>query len=524
MVESPGNMPHMVPAGNPFKEPVGRVSEMPQDTVRTELEALRRIGMDLSNAGPLHVRYAFFKIRPRLRLLTPDILCMLPMCRDETLAAGNTLMLKVATHVRCIHPNLFACLTLRAADETLKYGLHRHSAATFMNLSAVVQSEAGDYEQAWRIAKSAIALERKLGDGKSAGQAYHDFACYIQHWKKHAAHDVEIYAKARQLSLEAGDVIFAALCLNDVADCRLMIGDRLDSVLQELEAHRPFIREIRDPLIAARYAENIRFIQCLNGDGSLTPAGKDFDPEAHLEILRKGRNDYGLCVVLLCKARLFYLHGQYEEGLQALAATEKHIQAASGTLIAPEYHFYSGLILAALLAGRNVGPIRKLKYKAAIRKHLSHLSGWAELCPENFRHKHDLILAESMAEDGRFKEAVQLYHAAIRGALRNGYIHEKAMACERLAMFYHRLDARDEARVLMQRAHRCYGQWGATAKQDELEELYPELMSDVLKSDAGGCGAPQGASKPPEPGSAGKAPQPEILPITPKQQSAQAKA
>ncbi|MBI5897383.1 MAG: PAS domain S-box protein [Desulfobacterales bacterium] len=147
-----------------------------------------------------------------------------------------------------------------------------------------------------------------------------------------------------------------------------------------------------------------------------------------------------------------------------------------------EHCFYYSLILTALIAG---GHPKKFKYRWILRRNQRKLRTWAALCPDNFQHKCDLVAAETLRIAGRHREALARYHAAIDGARRNGYLHEEALACERLALFYEATAAREEAGMFMERAHRGYLAWGATAKAEQLRESHPALIDAHKKADAG---------------------------------------
>jgi diguanylate cyclase (GGDEF)-like protein len=111
---------------------------------------------------------------------------------------------------------------------------------------------------------------------------------------------------------------------------------------------------------------------------------------------------------------------------------------------------------------------------------------WAKSCPENFQHKYDLVAAEMMRIRGRFRDAQHLYHKAIEGARQNGYQQEEAIACERLALLYLDYACKEEAGFFMQRAHRCYSSWGASAKAEDLEIKYPSMIPREQKQQGTG--------------------------------------
>ena len=149
-------------------------------------------------------------------------------------------------------------------------------------------------------------------------------------------------------------------------------------------------------------------------------------------------------------------------------------KTALGNLHIPEFYLYYSLTLTASYPDADF--LQKTRYLIRLKSNQMKMLIWAKSCPENFQHKYDLVAAEMMKIKGRFLEAQHLYHEAIEGARINGYQQEEAIACERLALLYLDSSCKDEAGFFMQRAHRCYSLWGASAKAKELEEKYASLI------------------------------------------------
>ncbi|MEN6473243.1 MAG: diguanylate cyclase [Syntrophaceae bacterium] len=455
----------------------------PQEAIELGLKAMLLFGYNLSvtmGAGP--VLKELIKVKMALRKMPLEKLLDLPLMTDEERITISNLMTSIGTPAYYVNANLFAYLSLYGVNESLKYGHTPNSAVAFIALATIIQTVQGDYEQGYRIGEMALKLNEMIDNKKVAGLVHHVFAFMIQHWKLHARKDLAIYAKVYQLSLDAGDFIYAGHSINAAADCRLMIGDRIDDIHDEIKKYRELITIVKEPFIASRYLENIQVIQNLKG---LTPSraslsGDGFDQEELIERMRREKNHYGLCCSLLLKAKLLYLYGLYEEARQAAEELDRHIKAVTGTLLVPEHFFYYSLILAALLTEGAVESTRR--FQRLIVRNQRKLKTFIALCPENFRHKYLLVEAEQMAADGRFREAVGLYHDAVRLARHNEYLHEEALACERTAVFYRRHHCEEEARVFMHMAGGCYLSWGASSKEKELQERYPELMRGQSKA------------------------------------------
>ncbi len=54
----------------------------------------------------------------------------------------------------------------------------------------------------------------------------------------------------------------------------------------------------------------------------------------------------------------------------------------------------------------------------------------------NFKHKYDLVAAETARVTGDIGPAMENYEQAIKGARDNGFIHEEALANELYARFW----------------------------------------------------------------------------------------
>ncbi|MCF8028634.1 MAG: diguanylate cyclase [Desulfobacteraceae bacterium] len=448
----------------------------PMDALKLGIQALGLFGVKVRiNTRPERILAELLKVRRRLKKTSVDTIPDLPVDTDANRLAYHRLLIAMSTPAYYVNPNLFALVVLKGTNETLKHGLVNHSAATFISLATIFENAIGDYEMAYRMGEMALRLNEKLGERTVAGYVHHIFAFFIQHWKKHARHDVEIYRKVYPLCMDNGNFTFAGHGVNAATDCRLLIGDRLDELLEETKKYRDIIRQTKDPFIEARFLENIQMIKALKGltKDRKNLSGEGFDQDAHLSALKAAKNLFGVCYALLYREKLLYLHGAFEEAGRCALELERYIRVPIGTLLVAEHSLYCALSMAAFL--KNEKSNKKSKHRRLLRKHQRKLAKWARLCPENFRHKHELVRAEYLAVQGHFKQALACYHAAIEGARNNDYVNEEALACELTATFYRDHNAEEEALSFLERAYRCYGRWGAAAKQLDLEERFPQL-------------------------------------------------
>ncbi len=449
----------------------------PEEAVALSCSALKLFNINLDmKMGPAKVLPELIKARLKIRKFSMEDIFELPMARDKERSAYHKILFNAGTPAYFLNPNLFASIVLKGVNEALKYGLFPHAAVTFITFATLIENILGDYSLGYEMGRMALKLNQKVNNQELSGMVHHIFAFLIQHWNRHAKYDLPIYRKVHQLCLDHGNFLYAGHSVNATADCRLIIGESLESILKDNIRYKGVIDQVNDPFIIGRYEENNALIQALKGltEDPTSLSGPNFDAEAHMERQREENNIYGLCFALYHKIKLLYLFGRYAQALETARELERHIKAPLGTLIISEHYYYQGLILAALL--HQPETTRRGKYKRMINRNINKLAKWSALCPENFGHKHDLVKAELAAVEGRIHQALKYYHGAINGARQNDYVNDEALACERLACFYLGLSARDEARIFMHRAHQCYGYWGATAKQQDIKKNHEMLL------------------------------------------------
>ncbi len=110
------------------------------------------------------------------------------------------------------------------------------------------------------------------------------------------------------------------------------------------------------------------------------------------------------------------------------------------------------------------------------------MAAWAALAPQNFAHKQLLMAAEMARINNEPLEAMALYDKAIDEASAADYLHLAALANELAAKFYLSQARTKVARVYLMDAHYYYLQWGAKAKTDRLEQLYPNVFAPTRSS------------------------------------------
>ena len=448
----------------------------PREAVELGLTALKIFNMDLRiNMGLGPVAAELIKAGYRLRKIGIDKIIDLPRMQDKEMLVTGELMLNVGYPAYYMNKNLVAFMSMRVANDSLRHGLAPYTSIGFIVMANLIQISLGNYDVAYRLSEMALKLNDILDNRRLKGAVLHNFAYFIQHWKKHVRHDLEIYLTVYELAMNTGDFIFVGHSINAAAEIRLMLDHKLDDILDDLKKHDDFISLSKNAVISREYRQIIQFILALKG---LTPVRHDLSTNEvnvseFIDQTRAEGNDFGLCLALYHKIVLLFLYRKYDEAYQAARELDQHSTVFLGTIMMTNHYFYYSLILIGLL---REGDRRQRKFKSIIRRNLRALRKWADLCPENFRHMHDLVAAEFAGLEGRFRAAVELYHAAINNARNHDFLPVQAIACELLAAFYVMWNHPAEAGVFIRRALNGYILWGAKAKEQDLQERYPDIL------------------------------------------------
>jgi len=448
----------------------------PREALALGLEGLKLLGVNLSmDMGPGLVAIELFKAKRGIRKIGLEKILDLPRMQDKHLLAVHDILLSVGFAAYYVNPNLFALIVLRGVNASLRYGHTPHSAIAFMAMAVIVEGTLNDFDLGYRLGEMALKLNEKLDNRKIAGDVQHIFAFMIQHWKKHAKEDIEVHRKVFEQAFNAGDFFFAGHSITATAYCRILIGHNPDDVLEELNKYRDFMAIMKDPLITSQY--KLMIITALTMKGMSAPDRKgrnDADIIAgDLDKFRREQNYHGLCFGLYAKELHHFMHQEYEEARAAAAELDQHIKVPMGTLLVQGHYFYYSLILTALL--KKGGDGHSFLYRRIISRNQRKLKRWMKLCPFNFEHKYHLVAAELAALDGRFQEAMRLYHAAVEEAHKNEYPPEEAVACQLTAEFYAAGGYEHEARTYLTLCHQVHCSIGAMNRAMFLEEQYPFL-------------------------------------------------
>src|SRR5262249_21393161 len=157
----------------------------------------------------------------------------------------------------------------------------------------------------------------------------------------------------------------------------------------------------------------------------------DFDESRFL--VETAENGLGQAVFHLLRLQTCYLTGERNLAGEYIKRSIQWLPFLRTLFLRVDVHFYAALTLAALSdhdrASVQGAPGLQLE------QHLHELDVWADNAPTSYRHKRDLVAAEMARIEGRTGDALGLYHDAIEGAGRSGFVQDAALAQELCGRF-----------------------------------------------------------------------------------------
>jgi len=177
-------------------------------------------------------------------------------------------------------------------------------------------------------------------------------------------------------------------------------------------------------------------------------------------------------IYVICLMVATYFH-EYEMALKLIKVKASSYKSP-GSYLSVMDDFFLGLVSLSI-AKRTTEKSKFMNIANECIKQLTKrlISGY-----ENILNKLALLQGELSAANGDDSLAMQFYIQSVTSANKSKFIHEEALACEKIAI--HLLERRNEhdARCYLLKAYEAYFQWGATAKLTQFRLLYPSILSE----------------------------------------------
>jgi len=373
---------------------------------------------------------------------------------------------------------LYGWFLAKMTNLSLRYGHVPESLKGYASFGGVLCGDFGEFDDGYEFARLAIRLTERFQDNGLKCRASLIMVSFVNHWTHHVA-DAEQYLDAGiEAGMEAGEHQFVCYLLmwGKVIN-RLYRGQALEQQLQQIEESLTFTRKVQnhlasDSILGARAVVG----NLLGRSASASSFDTEELSEADFIAACSAHNSHSsLCFYHTLRAQALYLHGDYALAHESIEHAVAHVKFIASYVTEADVRYLHSLILIAL-DERMPRP----GIVAAVDANQAVLRNWSHFCPENFRHKHDLIEAERARIEHRAGEAIAFYDKAIERASNSGFIHDEALANELAGRFWLERGKTEFAASHLRRAYRCYQIWGARRKLELLVARHREVFGSAV--------------------------------------------
>jgi serine phosphatase RsbU (regulator of sigma subunit) len=448
-----------------------------KESVSTAIEILKQLGVNVSkNPTRAHVLFNLLRVQAMLYRRDTEALINLPEMSDPYTLAAMRILMSAASSAYRGNILMVTNMLLKMVQLSIRFGNSPFSPYGYSMYAIFLLGIIGNIDKAYQFGKFPIELINR-GIGKEYTAKINIlFNLFIKHWKDPVRETVEPLYEGYQISLETGDLEFAAYSLMYSGVHSLFSGKNLESVNKELGEYIKVIKNLKQERTLKNAEFHRQFTLNLMGhakDRTLL-VGESFNEEETVPFLKSANDNPSLGSYYTNKTIICYMFGKEKESLHFALESEKFKLALVGLIYLPLVNFYTSLVFLSQI--QNSSRLKRLQYHLKIYRNQKVMKKWARHCQVNHLHKWYLVEAERFRVLKKDITAVKYYDIAIDMAHRHNFIIEEALANELAAKYFWKIGNLKIARIYMTEACRLYKKWGATAKVDHLCENYSEMI------------------------------------------------
>ncbi len=348
---------------------------------------------------------------------------------------------------------------------SLLHGNAEESAYGYVTHAITIGPVRGDYPSAYEWGTLALAVNRRFEDVKRRAKIHQQFQAHVNLWCRPFETCIPHAREAARSGLQAGDFTYAGYGAATEAWPALLVSRDLDAFIRDYSPTLALLEKIRMTDFLAAHHVILNWARALQGRTAsrLSLSTPAFDEQAFIARY-EGTAPFFLTFVFAARLHLCLLLGDYTLALAAAARARK--AAVGGTIWPVLIDAWGGLAAAGAFDRAAVDDRPALRRQVVeARDRLHTLAG---VCPPNFKGFWLLLSAEAQRIDARPGSADRLCEEAVRYARETGNLQHEALASEMRGrvLLLRREDA--AARACFEEAYRCYEQWGASSKLDDL--------------------------------------------------------
>jgi histidine kinase len=371
-------------------------------------------------------------------------------------------------------PELGALSVFRILRLSVRYGITGPAVPAYSAYGYLLCAHMGRIMEGYRFGQIALSLYDQCEAKAWLPRIYFYVHGLTNRWVEPLRESLTPLRLAHQSALNTGDYEGGVLTASSYVMLMFFAGKSVSFMEQESRFFCQSMDSMGQDLGLLFVVPRWSFFYDLAGRSeSILPlelSGEVKDTETALRVATRENNNLAM-FFYYANGAIFSCHcGEYEE---ALDFSQKARNSSPHTDFG--HVFYEGL--AALAAAKKGKDKPWTKFVSIGRLAARRFKKWASICPENFRNKQYLLEAELASIKGNADTAVALFDKSIEAANTEGFIHEEALAYERLGHFLHLRDDVTRSLESYEKARDAYKLWGSETLVSRIEATLQTLKS-----------------------------------------------
>ncbi|MEM9005274.1 MAG: PAS domain S-box protein [Cyanobacteria bacterium P01_F01_bin.86] len=453
-----------------------------QEAIDVAIAVLQQLGVRAFPEHPnsIDIECWLEEIKQILGERKPLDLLALPSMTDAKMLAAMGILSNIAGAAYITQPNLFILMVFERVRLSIDYGNAPYSDFTYAGMGLVLCGVFNKIELGYQFGELAIQLALKQPTPYS-GRAIKVANAQIKHHQEHLRNTLPGLKKAYAMSIDNGDFEYVGYAALYYASHCYLSGQELTDLDRELSGYSQVLERLKQE--SSRnyidiYRQTIENLLSRSNHPSVL-VGNIYDENKMLPLHQRANDLTALFYIYLHRGILCYWFGDWEKACESFDAAEAYLGGAVSTSLIPLFHFYRALAILAKISFQPESEHPLLL--ETIATHQEKIQYCADHAGMNYLHKWHLVEAERFRIVGKKLEAMEHYECAIAEAKTNQFVQEEALANELFAKFYLAWGKQKYAALHMQAAYYGYARWGATAKTNDLEQRYSNLLQPIFQ-------------------------------------------
>ncbi|HBE19223.1 MAG TPA: serine/threonine protein kinase, partial [Cyanobacteria bacterium UBA11367] len=446
--------------------------------IATGLEALSLLGTTVPTDAE-GINQMSEQLRSQLMFETGKIadLANLPVMTDAVKAAAIKTLITLIPPIYFDQPELLVPVILLTVNLSVKYGNTASSAYGYCLYGLLLCGAFNDSVSGYEFGRLSLKVLEQFPADPIKCPVYKVFASHIQPWKEPLRATMASFLTAIQTGLETGNAEYLVYGSSEYCLYLFFSGENLENLDKKYAPYEDILEKLKQEVMIFYLKIGRQAALNLAGkaDNPCILNGDSFNEETTVPMLIEGNFKILIFCFYFLKLLLFYLFKNNEKAVEYAELAATQIDGVVGLLFVAEHNFYYSLALLAQYP--HLSKSEQEQCLNQVTKNQEIMEKWAFHAPSNFQHKYDLVEAEKARVLRQIVLAMGLYDLAIQGAKKQGYTHEEALSNELAGEFYLSLGRQKIAKTYLTEAHYGYTCWGATAKIQDLESRYPQLIA-----------------------------------------------